>query len=137
MSKLLKDMKVKITFILFVLFCGILSAETRIYRYNGPINDFLPKFVDQLAESKLKFQITKQYNENTDGRLGFMMLVLPGRRLVDLQIFNEQEKTTLVKIFYENPWDGKIFHEIFIKLKMNEPDVKPIDDSLPPGWPKP
>jgi len=125
-------------YLLIILFFSFnLYAEIRIYRYNGPINEFLPKFVDQLAESQVKFRITKQYNENTDGKLGFMMLLLPGRRLVDLQFFNENDKTTLVKIFFENPWDGKIFHEIFTRLKMNEPDIKSFDDSLPPGWPKP
>jgi hypothetical protein len=129
-------MKLKNFLVLFFITTAVFS-ETRYYRYNGPINEFLPKFVDSLGEAKLKFQITKQYDENKDGRLGFMMLVLPGRRLVDLQIFNEQDKTTFIKIFYENPWDGKVFHDIFMKLKMNEPDSKPIDDSLPPGWPKP
>ncbi len=52
-------------------------------------------------------------------------------------MFDEENKTTLVKIFFENPWDGKLFHDIFIKLKMEEADTKNFDDSLPPGWPKP
>lgn len=124
-------------FLLIFFITSSIFSETRLYRYNGPINKFLVQFVDELGNKNLKFQITKQYNEETDGRLGFSMLVLPGRKFVDLQFFNENNQTTLVKIFYENAWDGKIFHEIFMKLNMNEPDIKPIDDSLPPGWPKP
>ncbi len=125
-----------IIFIVFFISTSIFP-ETRLYRYYGPINKFVVQFVDELSNKNLKFQITKHYNEETDGRLGFSMLIMPGRKFVDLQFFNENNKTTLVKIFYENPWDGKIFHEIFMKLKMNEPEVKAFDDSLPPGWPKP
>ncbi len=125
-------------FILLLLLSSSLAfAETRIFQYDGPIQEFIPKFVDVLGESKVKFQIIKNYNEATDGKLGFRMYILPGRRLVDLQFINKENKNTLIKLFYENYWDGKVFEEIFIKLKAKEPDVKPIDDSLPPNWPKP
>ncbi|MCS7204988.1 MAG: hypothetical protein NZ853_04775 [Leptospiraceae bacterium] len=122
-------------FILALLSFG-LNAETRIYYYNGAIQDFVQKFIDELSESKLKFQIVKYYNENTDGVLGFRMLILPGRRLVDIRIIDDHQKTTIVKIFYENPWDGKMFHDMFTKLKLKEQGNQNFDDSLPPGWPR-
>lgn len=128
----------KYQLLLFFLFSTFsIFAETRIFRYEGPIQEFVSKFVDELGESQIRFQIIKNYNETTDGRLGFRMYILPGRRLVDLQFINKDNKSTLIKLFYENYWDGKIFEEIFLKLKAKEPDVKPFDDSLPPSWPKP
>ncbi|MFN3604750.1 MAG: hypothetical protein ACK4UJ_08580 [Leptonema sp. (in: bacteria)] len=123
--------------LLIILFPFTLFSENRIFKYNGPIQTFIPKFIDELAESKVKFQIIKNYNEATEGRLGFRMYILPGRRLVDLQFINENNKTTTIKIFFENAWDGKVFEEIFLKLKAYESDSKPFDDSLPEGWPKP
>lgn len=119
------------------LVSSVLYSENRIFRFNGPINIFVSKFVDELSESKVKFQIIKNYDENRDGRLGFRMYILPGRRLVDLQFINEENKSTLIKLFYENPWDGKVFENILLKLKAQEPGTQNIDDSLPPGWPSP
>lgn len=127
----------KLFLLLIFIFSTVLYSENRIFRYNGPINIFITKFVDELSESKVKFQIIKNYDENTDGRLGFRLYILPGRRLVDLQFINEDNKSTLIKLFYENSWDGKVFENILLKLKVQEPGSQKIDDSLPPGWPSP
>ncbi len=121
---------------LFLLFLNSSFGETRIYKYEGPIQELVNNFIDELINSGVKFQIKKNYSEVTDGKLGFSAIVLPGKRIIDIQFFDGNQKITFIKLFYENEEEGKIFHEILLKTKCEENSTPVLDDSLPPGWPK-
>lgn len=125
-----------IQLLLFPLIASPVFSETRHYIYRGPKNEFIQKFVDELASSRLRFEIARLYDEKKDGFLGLKLYLLPGRRLVDIKIYNNNT-ITVVKMFYENSYDGKLFQDIFRRMKLEEEGNDNFDDSLPPGWPSP
>lgn len=119
-----------------LLMAGPLAAEKRTYRSAQPVHDVISSFLDSLEKNNIRFAIQKTYNEKTDGRLGFVLVLQPGKRLMDVRFMSESKNATLVQVQTHSQSDGRLAHKMLAEdLKMAEVGVKEIDDSLPAGWP--
>ena len=113
-------------------------AQKRIYRSSQPVGKFIPALIDAMADSGMRFTVEKAYDEKTDGKLGLLLTLKPGGRVVDISFHNENDKTTLVAVRYQDPSDSNRFNQLFLnRLGMSEVGVGKIDDSVPAGWPSP
>jgi hypothetical protein len=123
-------------FLVVVTLPASIYAETRIYQSTRPVHEIIPLFIDELAAASIQFRVKYNYSETRDGRLGFVLSLLPGERFADIS-FHGDEKTngSFVKVTTEDSRDGNIFYRIFCgKLKMTEPGVK-IPEDTGTGWP--
>lgn len=115
-----------------------LFAQKRIYRSSQPVGKFIPALIDAMADSGMKFSVERAYDEKSDGKLGLLLTMKPGGRVVDISFHDENGKTTLVAVRYQDPADSSLFNRLFIqKLNMTEIGLGKIDDSVPAGWPSP
>ncbi|KAB2930381.1 MAG: hypothetical protein F9K24_17100 [Leptonema illini] len=113
-----------------------LFAETRVYQSSRPVHEVIPLFIDELGAASIQFRVKRNYNEAKDGKLGFVLSLLPGERFADISFHGDDKtKGSLVKVTTQDRKDGDIFYRIFCeKLKMTEPGVK-IPEDTGPGWP--
>lgn len=126
----------------FISFCFLLTfslnAEKRTYRSEKPVHNVISSFLDSLETNQIQFAIRKTYNEKTDGRLGFVLILQPGQRMMDVRFMNEKNKATLVQIQVQNQSDARLAHKMLVnEMKLTEVGIKEIDDSLPANWPSP
>ena len=138
------NQKSKLTRLLAAALIGVLFsssalvAQKRIYRSSQPVGKFIPALIDAMADSGMRFTVEKAYDEKTDGKLGLLLTLKPGGRVVDISFHNENDKTTLVAVRYQDPSDSNRFNQLFLnRLGMSEVGVGKIDDSVPAGWPSP
>lgn len=123
-------------FLLLAVLPGALLAETRVYQSTRPVHEIIPLFIDELGSAGIRFRVMRHYNETRDGKLGFVLSLMPGDRYADIS-FHQDEKTkgSLVKVTTQDRQDGNIFYRIFReKLGMTEPGVTIPEDSGT-GWP--
>lgn len=128
-------MRLLLTALLF--FATALSADSSLYRAAEPIGTFVPRLISKLGDAGFQFRVRSVYNENRDGKQGFVFLLEPRGSLCDLQIFNENNKTTLVRLKVQDAQDSQRFQRFFTgPMHMAEVGVSTIPDS-PAGWPRP
>lgn len=111
-----------------------LAAETRTYQSGRPIQDFIPAFIDHLGG--LQFKVVKNYNETTDGKLGFVLALMPGQRYCDIAFVENVGKGTLLRITTQDRSDEALFSQIASRMGMTEPGLSPARDTGP-AWPTP
>lgn len=119
---------------LFLLASASLQAETRTYQSGRAIQDFIPAFIDQLGG--LQFKIVKNYNEATDGKLGFVLALMPGQRYCDISFVENNGKGTLLRITTQDRSDAALFSQIASRMGMTEPGLSAPPAREPgPAWP--
>ncbi|MCB1137406.1 MAG: hypothetical protein KDK23_01570 [Leptospiraceae bacterium] len=115
-----------------------LMAQKRIYRASQPVGKFIPMLIDAMTGAGMKFRVEKTYDEKTDGKLGLLITMKPGGRMVDISFHDENGKATLVAIRSQDPADSSRFNQLFVQtLNMSEVGLGKIDDTVPAGWPSP
>ena len=120
------------------LITGSLMAEKRIYRAPQPVGTFIPALIDAMGNAGLKFKVHQTYDEKTDGKLGLLLSLKPGQRLVDLGIHDKNGKSTLVTVTFQDPGDSGVFNRLFTQnLNMTEVGLGKVDGNVPSGWPAP
>ena len=67
-----------------LLFSSNLMAQKRIYRSSQPVGKFIPALIDAMTESGMRFSVEKAYDEKSDGKLGLLIMMKPGGRVVDM-----------------------------------------------------
>ncbi|HBS06060.1 MAG TPA: hypothetical protein DEA96_13920 [Leptospiraceae bacterium] len=117
---------------------GSLMAQKRIYRSSQPVGKFIPALIDAMTERGMRFSVEKAYDEKSDGKLGLLITMKPGGRFVDMGFHDENGKSTLVTIRFQDPADSSAFNKLFLQtMNMSEVGVGQVDDSVPSGWPSP
>ncbi|MCB1170351.1 MAG: hypothetical protein KDK25_08460 [Leptospiraceae bacterium] len=115
-----------------------LLAQKRIYRSAQPVGKFIPMLIDAMTDAGMKFTVEQTYDEKTDGKLGLLITMKPGGRMVDISFHDENGKSTLVAIRSQDPGDSSRFNQLFVQtLNMSEVGLGKIDDTVPAGWPSP
>jgi len=127
------------SFALVLLLTGTpLHAETRIFRYNGPVGELVPKLIDELGDAGFRFRVRNIYNEKNDGKYGFVFEMKPELTICEL-LFESRGKVTLVRLFTQNTADRIRFEQFFTKkMKMvavGVPRTKELKSD--PSWPLP
>lgn len=113
---------------------GKLSAETRVYHSAKPVHEFIPTFVDQL--SGIQFKVMRHFNEATDGKLGFILALMPGQRYCEISFRENSSKGTVMQISTQDRTDEAYFSRIAARLGMSEPGVTPVKNESS-SWPVP
>ena len=127
-------------FLLVLIFLSgsSLLAQKRIYRSSQPVGKFIPALIDAMTEAGMRFSVEKTYDEKSDGKLGMLIMMKPGARMVDMGFHDENGKSTLLTIRFQDPSDSSKFNQLFLKnMKMSEVGLGEIEDSVPAGWPQP
>ena len=133
-----------------LIFCSILvisvtsiSAEKRMYQYNGSVGKFVPELIDTMTAEGIQFSIKSVYNEKKDGKQGFVMFMKPSGNFCEVT-FMDKGKISLVSIFSQNSSDMSRINILFLlKMKMVELGATEEEKSggnsgeLPSGWPDP
>ena len=98
-----------------------LSAETRFYESVRTRGATMEAFIDELTRSGVHFSIRKVFNENKDGRVGFVFLLAPKRSYCEVT-FHERPKGggSLVRIMTQSTDEANRFETLLtrrLKLK--------------------
>ncbi len=137
-------MKTKRTFRNFVLagllFFGapaLLQAEYRSYRSQTPPGKLIPKLIQSMGDAGFQFRVQKVFNEQRDGRQGFVFVLQPRSSFCELSIY-DAGKNSLVRVFTQDVRDSRRFHRFFVEtMKMAEVDSTPEEKMPPNDWPVP
>jgi hypothetical protein len=134
----MKKFRTTVSILMVMILASPLLAEKRIYRSAKPVGQFIPALIDAMGDAGMRFTVERSYDEKTDGKLGLLLTMKPGNRVVDLGFHDEKGKTTLVTVRFQDPSDSGQFNQLFTgRLQMKEVGLGNIDDTVPAGWPTP
>jgi hypothetical protein len=132
-----------IAIVLFLPIAGSLAAERRLYQYNGPAGEFVPKFIDTMTGDGFKFSVKSVYNEKNDGKQGFVIILKPSGAFCEVT-FTEKGKISIISFFSQNSSDmANINSLLLLKMKMVEigesskEGSKVVPRTGGSGWPDP
>ncbi len=102
-----------------------LGAEWRKYEGQNSKADTLKKLLSQMEKEKVRFSIKRVYNEKTEGKSGFVLILLPKKTICKIIFHNRTQKNgVLLRVFTQNYNDSRFFHKIIVKkLGMKESGV--------------
>ncbi|MBL8021456.1 MAG: hypothetical protein JNM27_17420 [Leptospirales bacterium] len=125
--------------LILVLLASTAFAETRVYKSNLPLGQFVPKLVDELGNSGFQFSIKSVFNEARDGKQGFVFLLQPRNSLCELVFLPGTANSSMLRIRTQDAADSLRFDKfVSQRLQMKEVGVAPEPASaVDAKWPKP
>ncbi len=108
-----------------------LGAEVRFYESAKPRGSTMEAFVDELTRSGIRFTIRKVFNEDKDGRVGFIFHVAPKRLHCEVT-FHERPRGSLVRLMTQNTDEAIRFERLLtqnLKLKALGDDPSRFGDT--------
>lgn len=129
----------KIFVLILILLASTAFAETRVYKSNIPLGQFVPKLVDELGNSGFQFSIKSVFNEARDGKQGFVFLLQPRNSLCELVFLAGSADSSMLRIRTQDAADSLRFDK-FVSQRLQMKEVGLAQEPAPAvnaGWPKP